>query len=1320
MNNNVPNPPPIKKYHLNQIAPSFPQESLWFLQQLDPDSFAYNSSFLYELSGKVDPLILERSLNEIIRRHESLRTIFPNRSGKPVQVVQPFKPFSLDFIDYSGLPYEDQQKEISRFISKQGDQPFLLHKGPLVRFSLLHCADDVNYLFFGIHHINSDAWSREIFIKELLHIYDDYRSGKESSLLELPIQYSDYAIWQREWLSGEILSAYVEHWKENLSGVLPILDLATERPRPSIQTFLGQRYDFLIPQDLAAGIREFCQKEKATPFHLFLAAYAILLMRYSGQEDIIIGCPFANRPKQELDGLIGMFVNTLPIRLNLQGDPIFRDFLGNVRSVMMDAFIWQAAPFEAIVSEISPQRDLSRTPVFQVAINMRNIPKDRTSIDGLEIHLAPKDKVTAPFDLSLDFDPEGQTWLASFVFNTDLFNEDFIIRLVAHFMNILTEVLRKSDQRISEIQMLSPSEWNRIVREMNNTVRDFPQVCVHELISDKASENPLSTAVLYKDVRLSYADLEKKANQFAYFLRGNGVGAESRVGVYLRRSEKTIITVLGILKSGGAYVPLDLTYPKDRIAYMVENADPVLIVTSSDLLSELPGHIKTLCIDRDFNPIASSAVDVPSPVADNNSLAYIMYTSGSTGRPKGSMNLHKGVVNYLVNAIRQYHLSPSDRAIQQSSLSFDASVLEIFGTLACGGTIILLDDNQMRDPNSIYSAIIENQATFTTMVPTMLRALCQSARSGENGHNNLKLLFPGGEALLDSDVRAVREVFGHSVKLVNQYGPTETTVSPTNYLVPEELPDNSLVLPIGRPISNIQTYVLDRYFHPVPLGVKGELYISGVGVGRGYWNQPELTRERFLPDLFHRGNVMYRTGDIVYQRPDGTLIFEGREDDQVKIRGYRVELGEIEAVIREFPNIKDSAVVLHRQNGSEILAAYITASIGNQETINRELRAFLTTRLPFYMLPSVIIVLDEMPLTPSLKIDRSALHWSQNDLKGDSYLAPRNEIEVRLVSIWKEVLGVERVGVRDNFFELGGHSLMAVRMFTRIEEEFGQSLPLMTLFKQGTIEALADIIAGGKVNMLADGIMSIQPEGTSTPLYILSAGLYMRPLAMALDHTRPVYSLFPSIDGHTIYRGSVQETAGILLQCLTNFQAEGPYLLLGHSAHGLYAIELARQLREKGGRVAFLCLLDTYFPGSRKQVKFLDRLKIHLANIQGKNIPETIDYFINAAGRIITRSRIAKKYGDLKSEGEVKEKNMREGLAYQYRPELYDGDVYLFSASQRPWFIRWNPMEKWSSIFTGFFENVIVQGDHMSMLKPPNVDELAGMINERLSHIEDE
>jgi len=883
--------------------------------------------------------------------------------------------------------------------------------------------------------------------------------------------------------------------------------------------------------------------------------------------------------------------------------------------------------------------------------------------------------------------------------------------------------MAKVDRPIADLEMFTPFERDQMVFEWNNTRTDFPQVCIHGLFTEQVEKNPATLAVVCNGNSLSYGDLEGKANQLARYLKAIGVGAEDRVGIYLPRSEQIVIAMLGILKAGAAYVPLDLIYPSERIAFMVKDSNPLAIITISSLSNQLPNQIRKICLDAEADGINACESDGLVTTTGNESLAYLIYTSGSTGRPKGSLNNHKGVVNYLTCMTKQFHINASDRIIQFTSLSFDPSVGDILGTLTSGGTVFLLDDAQMRDPRVIHAAVIDHQATLISLVPTMLRAICEIALAGERKQNSLRLIAVGGEILWAADVKLARRAFGESVELLNRYGPTECSIWTTHYIVPAVPPGNLPGIPIGNPVSNTRVYILDKSFHPVPRGAKGELVIGGIGVGRGYWNRPDLTAERFLSDPFQPGGRIYRTGDIARQLPDGTICFLGRSDNQVKLRGYRVELSEIEAVMSEFPGVKDAAVVLWREDGSESLAAYITVLEEHREQIQINLQAYLAKRLPFYMLPASIAVLDEMPLTPSRKIDRHALPQPQSGLVTDKYLAPRDEIETRLVTIWQEILGIEQVGIRDNFFELGGHSLLAVQLFARFREDFDQALPLMLLFQVGTVEAIAERLRAQEKPSHPQGIVPLRPEGSDVPLFIVSAGLYYRELVLALSPGRPIYDLEPVENGEKVLRQSVQETARIYYQNLVAFYPRGPYLLLGHSAHGFFTLELARYLINNGKDVAFLGLLDTLPPGPPRQANPIDRVKIHIINLRGKNLVESLQYFDSSILRFLARWRSKAEMKPAmiqRYEQEGRAGDMRRLVLGTYKPEPFKGNVTLFSATHRHWYIRWEPMEGWRKYIIGQIDIVPIPGDHLSVFEIPHVAALAEKINALLPRHEND
>jgi amino acid adenylation domain-containing protein len=1320
MSLNPPSMPPIQPRRQPQAPLSFSQESLWFLQQLDARNNAYNVSHLFKFTGGIEHIALEKALNALAARHETLRTLYPSREGKPEQVIQPAAPFPLPRVDLSGLTGDEQQTALHQYIAEHGNRPYDLQHGPLVRCALLHTAPGEDHLFFGTHHIGFDAWSRQVFASELLQLYDAIQHGSESHLHPLQVQFADYALWQREWLSGEVLERFVAHWKEILSGELPTLDLPVDRPRPAMQTYQGARHYFDIPVDLSARIKEVCQKERITPFHFFLAAYAILLRRYSGQKDLVIGCPFANRPLPGLDGIIGAFINTLPIRINLENVPSVHALLAQVRTVMLDAMNWQAIPFETLVSELSPQRDLSRTPIFQVLINMRNVPRRLAVAEGLKVESVLMDDATAAFDLSLELGNETDHFSAALRYNVNLFDQSSIQKMAGHYQNLLLAMLDDADRSIPALEMLSASERQQILEDWNDTHVELPQRSIASLIAEQATKTPRASAVLCDGRQLTYADLELRTNQLASYLISKGVRPGMMVGILLPRTEDLLVTQLAILKAGGACVPFDLTYPAGRLGYMLRDSAPALVVTHSTFAAQVPDDIKKVYLDTEAGAIINVTSRLNLPVTGPEALVYVTYTSGSTGRPKGVMSQQRGVLNYLDHLVRAFHLHAGERVIQFTPLSFDAAFRDTLGALTFGGTVFLMDDEQMRDPEVINKVILDEKITcILSVVPTMLRALARSMAAHKKHTNSLRYIMPSGEALLPAEVELVRNAYGSNVQIVNQYGPTECSMITTLYPIPGELPAGTAGIPIGRPISNARAYVLDEDQQPVPVGVKGELYIGGIGVGLGYLKQPALTAERFLPDPFNPDGRMYRTGDLVFHLPDGTLVYQGRLDHQVKVRGYRVELGEIEAVIGEFHCVKEAAVVLYKQEDNEQICAYVTVESGCDPFSVDDLRWYLTDRLPFYMLPSTITVLDEMPLSPNRKIDRRALPVPTSGAARDDHLAPRNEVETKLAAIWKELLGVERVGVKDNFFSLGGHSLMAVQLFARIEQQFNRSLPLLLIFKDGTVEALAAALAGQSEHATPYQVVPIQPEGNGTPLFILSAGgFYMRDLAQALGKSRPVFGLMPFEEGQLVYRGSVQETAEIFYQCLVEFRPQGPYMLLSHSANGYFAIEVARLLRGQGKEVAFLGLLDPYPPGARRQAKAVDRVRVHLDNLQQTSRQEAAAYIRRALSRLVTRlwhavggKKVVTRY---QQRGQIEE--LRRYLLRSYRPQPYDGDTFLFAASDRPWYVRWDPMEGWEHILSGHFERLPVPGSHFSMIEPPQAAALA----EKISGVLDE
>ncbi len=1327
-------PPPIQRQYQNQAPLSASQESIWFLHQLAPDSAAYNVIYLFRMLGGVDRYILERSLNELIRRHEILRTIYlTDKEGKPIQVIQPYDLFKVSYLDFSSLRTDEKEQVIRAYAIEHGSEPFDLENGPVARFALLHVGSEEDYLFFTIHHIAFDDWSRHVFIQDLVQVYTAYQSREESNLPPLPIQYTDYALWQREWISGETRTALIQHWKSIFCGELPVLTLPTDHPRQVQKTDHGSRYHFDLSPSLSARIKEFCRNERLTPSHLLMAVYALFLMRYAGQEDIIIGCPFANRPRSEQGGLIGYFVNTLPIRLNLEGNPGVRDLLKQVRSVMLDASTWKALPFETMVAELAPRRDLSRTPIYQVMINILNVPKRQTSIPGTEIDLFFREQKLGDYDISFEFSETDDLFKASLLYNSDLFDKSTILRMISHYQNILDEILTKPDHSISELEMLLPEELHQIVVGWNGTKVDVPQVCIHDLITIQANKNPDWPAVVCNGNSLSYGDLEMKANQLAHYLRANGVGTGSLVGIYLQRTESIIVSQLAILKAGGAYVPLDLTFPLERITYMVNDSDPVVIITSSNLSNKLPNRVRKICIDTESVSINACESSRPLVITSNDSLAYVMYTSGSTGRPKGAMNVHKGIVNYMTHMINQFHFGPSDRVVQFTPLSFDSSVWNVLGTLAYGGMVFFMDDDQMRDPDYIYKAIIDHQATYINLVPTMLRAICESALAHEPKINRLRLISSGGDVLREADVELAHRVFGEDLKINNQYGPTECSISAIHYLIPDALPNGLQGVPIGKPISNVHIYILDTYLHPVPQGVKGELFIGGIGVGRGYWNRSDLTAERFLPDPLYPESRMYRTGDIVRQLPDGTLCFLGRSDNQVKIRSYRVELSEIEATVKEFPGVTDAVVVLSRRAGTDILVAYISVTQGYSQQKEENLNAYLADQLPFYMLPSLIIQMDALPLTLSGKIDRLALPVpDQSDLtKKEGYTRPSDNLEQQLVQIWEKLLNIQPIGINDNFFELGGHSLLAVQLFSQIENRLGKQLPLATLFQSPTISGLAAIIREKNQIKTSSSIVPIKPEGHKPPFFMVHGiggnVLNYQGISNYLDPDQPFYGLqSKGLDGKSTPLYTVEDMATHYINEICALYPEGPYMIGGHSFGGWIAVEMAKQLYQKGCAPSLVIVLDTG-PDSLDYLKWSERILFFVKDRVKRASDIVRDIIIssqNERKKYIEkmlmrrkRRRDIRKWAahppDLQTDDLQKIihyiRQANHAAAYKYSQKKFPGKVTLFRSQQQS-VGRYDTEYLGWQHFSEAVDVVVIPGSHMTLLEEPNVQVLASKL----------
>ena len=1014
---------------------SFAQERLWFLEQLEPGNTAYNIAAAYRLRGPLDVAALERSLNEIVRCHEVLRTTFATMDGRPVQVIAPEMSLTLPVEDLQELPEAEREAEAQRLLTEEAQRPFDLEKGPLLRAALLRLDEEEHVLLLTMHHIVSDGWSMGVFNRELAVLYEAFSVGKPSPLPELPIQYADFAVWQREWLQGEVLEEQLAYWREHLGGDLSVLELPTDRPRPAAQSFRGATQSFVLSGDLTESLKALSRREGVTLFMTLLAAFKTLLYRYTGQEDVVVGSPIAGRNRSEIEGLIGFFVNTLVLRTDLSGNPTFRELLERVREVALGAHARQDLPFEKLVEALQPERDLSRNPLFQVMFAFQNAPMEALMLPGLTVTPLEVESETAQFNLTLSMEETGQGLKGVVEYNTDLFDGVTIERMLGHFETLLEGVVVNPEQRLWELPLLTEAERYQLLVEWNDTEVEYPQdKCIHQLFEEQVERTPGAVAVVFEGEQLTYAELNRRANQLAHYLQKLGVGPEVLVGICVERSLEMVVGLLGILKAGGAYVPLDPAYPKERLAFMLEGTQAPVLLTQERLVEGLPEHeARVVCLDADWEAIAGESTENPDSEVTVDNLAYVIYTSGSTGRPKGVQILHDAVVN-LDTMHQRPGLAQQDVLLSVTTLSFDIAVLELFLPLTIGARVELVSRAVAADGVQLMAALAASDATVMQATPATWRLLLGA---GWQGDEQLRILC-GGEAL---PRMLANQLLRRDSALWNLYGPTETTVWSAIY----EVGQNKGSVSIGQPIANTQIYLLDANLRPVPVGVPRELYIGGAGLARGYLNRPELTAQSFIPDPFsdEPGERLYKTGDLARYLPDGNIEFLGRIDCQVKIRGFRIELGEIETVLGQHPDVRET-VVLAREDtpGDKRLVAYVVPR-DEQVPTATELRRFLKQKLPDYMIPSAFVLLEVLPLTPNGKVDRRTLP-APNSVRPEmeaAFVAPRTSVEEVLAEIWAEVLGLEQVGIYDNFFELGGNSLLSVQIVSKVRQAGIQLAP---------------------------------------------------------------------------------------------------------------------------------------------------------------------------------------------------------------------------------------------------------------------------------------
>jgi len=1104
-------PPVVPVERTEPPTASFAQERLWFLDRLRSGEISYNLPFALRLRGALDVDALERGLGEIVRRHESLRTTFREQDGTPRQVIAPFAGFRLTVMDLSHLPGEAREAEVQReLVAESTVRLFDLSAGPLFRASLLRLGAEEHVLLLSQHHIISDGWSMGVLYRELSALYEAYREGRESPLPELPVQYADYAVWQREQLEGEALERQLAYWRERLAGAPELLELPTDRPRPPVQTYQGATVPVELSVQLLERLQALGRSEGATLYMTLLGAFQLLLSKYSGSEDVVVGSPIAGRTRKEVEALIGFFVNTLVLRTGLSGDPSFREVLRRAREATLGAYEHQEVPFERLVAELQPERSLGHTPLFQVIFTLQTAGGGIDALPGLEVSPVEAERVSAKFDLSLELTPSSRGLRGGLTYPTDLFDRGTVDRMLGHLSRVLEQVAADADVRLSQLELLGEAERALVLNGWSQPAAEYPaDRCVHALFEAQAASTPGAVAVRFEEESLTYRELNERANRLAHSLRRRGVGPEVRVGICLERSLEMVVAVLAVLKAGGAYVPLDPAYPAERLAFILADSATPVLLTRESLRGALPARegVEVVSLDGAAEEIAAESAENPESGAGPDSLAYVIYTSGSTGAPKGALIEHRNVARLFSATDAWFGFGPGDVWTLFHSYAFDFSVWELWGALLYGGRVVVVPFDVSRDPEAFHALVQREGVTVLNQTPSAFRQFIR-VDAERGGDLALRVVVFGGEALEPASLREWVERRGaETPRLVNMYGITETTVHVTWRPLGREDVFGGSGSPIGRAIPDLRLYVLDPARRPVPVGVPGELYVGGAGVARGYLNRPELTAERFVDDPFAPGRL-YRTGDRVRwmetasaevrecgsaldprenQRTSAlphsrtlSLEYLGRLDEQVKIRGFRIELGEIEAALRQAPGVRDCTVVVREDApGDRRLVAYVVGAVEADA-----LRAHLRQSLPEYMVPGAFVVLDRLPLTANGKVDRKALPAPELAPAEERYVAPRTPVEEVLAGIWAEVLGMERVGVEESFFDLGGHSLLATRVVSRVREEFGVELPLRAFFEGPTVAEMAGRVDAAQEAMDAQ-LAEVDPDEMAQLLALL-------------------------------------------------------------------------------------------------------------------------------------------------------------------------------------------------------------------------------------------
>lgn len=1307
---------------------SFAQQRLWFLETLTPGSSLFNTPLVLQLTGQLDEAALAQACRSLVQRHESLRTTFTAVSGTPQQIIHDSWPVTLD----KKVVAAD---ELDGVLHTAVQHPFDLEKGPLLRFHLLRVSPNEHILLLVFHHMVFDGWSAGIVMAELVELYDAIDRKRPPDLPELPIQYADYALWQQDWLVGDSLQTQLDYWQSQLTGELPLLQLPTDKPRPAVKTHHGAFESLLLSPQLTDQVMALCQQTSSTPFMLLLAAFQVLLHRYTAQNDISVGTPIANRQQAELADLVGFFVNTLVLRSQLDGRQTFRQLLAQVRETATAAYEHPDVPFEKLVELLQPERNLGYDPLFQVMFTYQEESLQQRSLPSLVITPVDLDNGIAQFDLTLSVSREADQFRCSLNYNSDLFVPETIQRLLDHWQTLLAGLVAQPDSPVGQLNMLTPAERQQLLVDWNDTaVSPAKAKFAHERFAHWAEQTPDAPALIYGQQQMSYAVLNAKANQLAHALQVRGIGPESKVGVFINRSFEMVVAVLAVWKAGGAYVPLDPAYPADRLHYMMDDAGLALILTTSALLDKSPVAATAVCLDKDWHDqIAQYATCNPTSDVALDNLAYVIYTSGSTGRPKGVGVTHRGLVNLGLSMGQQCDISPQSRLLQFASFSFDASTADFLIALLNGAALVLADrEDLLLGPSFVQ--LMQQQAVSVATLPPSALALLDPVD------------FPALNTVISAGEACSAEVVAKWADgrcFVNGYGPTEGTVGAITAILTADDPTPI----IGRPLPNYQIYLLNPQLQPVPVGVAGEIHIAGLSLARGYLNRPNLTAEKFIPNPFtpNGGERLYKTGDLGRYLPDGRVEFLGRLDHQVKIRGFRIELGEVEAALRQHTAVKDALVLARKTDNSLQLVAYV---VGNAAELG-DLRPFLNQSLPAYMVPAAFVWLERFPQTPNGKIDRKALPAPDGaqTATDQAFVAPQDALESQLLQIWQDVLQLPAISTKANYFEIGGHSLQAVKLFAAIEKELAIRLPVALLFEAPTIRQLAAAIRQRGEGAQWSSLVPIQPLGSKTPFFCVHGGaghvFHYYDLAQLLGTERPFYGLQPIIDPstHQVVYKYVKQMAAHYIQEMKMVQPEGPYLLGGFCFGGIIVYEIAQQLKRTGDEVGLLVFIDPSTPQNKPMAlqssspeMIAQRLARHKNNMARLGQLARFRYIFNSGKNRLTAAWHHYHRSWVKLRRKIQAKLIRHYInrwqkvpsslsdvyfmhvistpaTYAYRPHPYPGEAILFYSTLEN---GGDESLGWSDLPNEGLKMYAVESTHLGILKRPYIDQVAAELKRHL------